>query len=216
MRSIRRIFASKNCGDAQLSRFRNTGLADSVLGQATFSSETWIARFGHVLDREPALRYGILCGTLVNALCEEIPASVAVSSQKRAGRGERGSATNRPVERRGHFRPPCRARQRAQCRCPSHAGNHPSDRKPGPFDLDRLRHCPTRRSSLPLPAMTDFQERAVACPLHHAVSDSGPDRRTCSPIGTSMIPGCARSAAPRWKPCMRCCRASGGSPATMQ
>jgi 2-polyprenyl-6-methoxyphenol hydroxylase-like FAD-dependent oxidoreductase len=66
----------KLAGDVQLGRFRNTGLADSVLSKATFNGENWIARFGRVLDKEPSAQYGILYDTLVNAIREEIPASV--------------------------------------------------------------------------------------------------------------------------------------------
>src|ERR1700761_5958112 len=66
----------KLAGEAQLNRFRNTGLADSVLGKATFNGENWIARFGRVLDREPSPQYGIRYDTLVNAVREEIPPSI--------------------------------------------------------------------------------------------------------------------------------------------
>src|SRR5690349_14401035 len=52
-------------GREQLARFRSTGLADSVLGKATFVGENWIARFGHWLEISPIPQYGILYDTLV-------------------------------------------------------------------------------------------------------------------------------------------------------
>jgi 2-polyprenyl-6-methoxyphenol hydroxylase-like FAD-dependent oxidoreductase len=36
----------KLSGDAQIERFRSTGIAESVLGSATHDGENWIARFG--------------------------------------------------------------------------------------------------------------------------------------------------------------------------
>ncbi|WP_407155037.1 FAD-dependent monooxygenase [Bradyrhizobium sp. STM 3557] len=63
-------------GEAQLARFRATGLADSVLRKATLAGENWIARFGCVLDKDPSPQYGILYDALVNALREEIPPEV--------------------------------------------------------------------------------------------------------------------------------------------
>ena len=66
----------KLAGHEQLARFRSTGLADSVLGRATFVAENWIARFGYVLEKAPSQQYGILYDALVNALRDEIPPTV--------------------------------------------------------------------------------------------------------------------------------------------
>lgn len=66
----------KLSGDAQIDRFRRTGLADGVLRQATLDGENWIARFGLVLDRAPSRQYGLMYDALVNAVRAEIPDSV--------------------------------------------------------------------------------------------------------------------------------------------
>lgn len=66
----------KLSGEAQIDRFRRTGLADNVLRQATLDGENWIARFGLVLDRTPSQQYGIMYDSLVNAVRAEIPDSV--------------------------------------------------------------------------------------------------------------------------------------------
>src|SRR3954464_892487 len=44
----------KLSGDTQLERFSRTGIADSVLRQATHDGENWIARFGYLLDKRPS------------------------------------------------------------------------------------------------------------------------------------------------------------------
>lgn len=66
----------KISGEAQVGRFRKTGVADSVLRRATLDGENWIARGGYVLDKAPSQQYGIMYDTLVNAIRAEIPASV--------------------------------------------------------------------------------------------------------------------------------------------
>ena len=66
----------KIAGDAQIERFRKTGIADTILRGATFGGENWIARFGYLLDRKPSRQYGILYDTLVNAIRQEIPPDV--------------------------------------------------------------------------------------------------------------------------------------------
>jgi 2-polyprenyl-6-methoxyphenol hydroxylase-like FAD-dependent oxidoreductase len=63
-------------GGEQIERFRKTGLAETVLRKATLVEETWIARFGHLLDKAPRQQFGIMYDTLVNAIRAEIASEV--------------------------------------------------------------------------------------------------------------------------------------------
>jgi 2-polyprenyl-6-methoxyphenol hydroxylase-like FAD-dependent oxidoreductase len=63
-------------GEEQIERFRRTGLLEAVLRKATVADETWIARFGHLLDKPPRQQIGILYDTLVNTIRGEISPSV--------------------------------------------------------------------------------------------------------------------------------------------
>src|SRR5689334_3440968 len=63
-------------GDAQIARFRKTGLADTVLRKTTHDEINWIARFGILLDKAPSQQFGIMYDGLVNAIRAEIPESV--------------------------------------------------------------------------------------------------------------------------------------------
>ncbi len=67
----------KLSGHGQVERFQRTGIADSVLRRATFSGENWIARFGRLLDKAPSRQFNILYDSLVNAIRDEIPETVA-------------------------------------------------------------------------------------------------------------------------------------------
>ena len=66
----------KLSGHAQVERFLRTGIGESVLRRATFAGENWIARFGRLLDKAPSRQFNILYDSLVNAVREEIPATV--------------------------------------------------------------------------------------------------------------------------------------------
>ncbi|SEO19791.1 NAD(P)/FAD-dependent oxidoreductase [Bradyrhizobium sp. OK095] len=66
----------KLSGHTQVDRFLRTGIGESVLRRATFAGENWIARFGHLLDKAPSRQFNILYDSLVNAVRDEIPASV--------------------------------------------------------------------------------------------------------------------------------------------
>src|ERR1700744_1404005 len=66
----------KLSGPKQVGRFRQTGLAEAVLRQATQDGENWIARFGTLLDKPPSLQFGIAYDALVNAIRAEIPDGV--------------------------------------------------------------------------------------------------------------------------------------------
>ncbi|BAL76082.1 FAD-dependent oxidoreductase [Bradyrhizobium cosmicum] len=66
----------KLSGHAQVERFLRTGIGESVLRRATFAGENWIARFGRLLDKAPSRQFNILYDSFVNAVREEIPATV--------------------------------------------------------------------------------------------------------------------------------------------
>jgi 2-polyprenyl-6-methoxyphenol hydroxylase-like FAD-dependent oxidoreductase len=66
----------KLSGEGQIERFRQTGLAETVLRSATHDGENWIARAGYLLDKRPSQQYGILYDRLINAIRAEIPAAV--------------------------------------------------------------------------------------------------------------------------------------------
>jgi 2-polyprenyl-6-methoxyphenol hydroxylase-like FAD-dependent oxidoreductase len=69
-------FRVEKISGAQVERFLRTGIAESVLRRATFASENWIARFGHLLDKAPSRQFNILYDALVNAIRNEIPENV--------------------------------------------------------------------------------------------------------------------------------------------
>jgi 2-polyprenyl-6-methoxyphenol hydroxylase-like FAD-dependent oxidoreductase len=69
-------FRVEKLGGEQIGRLRKTGLAEAVLRKATVAEETWIARFGHLLDKAPRQQFGIMYDTMVNAIRAEIPGEV--------------------------------------------------------------------------------------------------------------------------------------------
>lgn len=66
----------KLSGHVQVERFLRTGIGESVLRRATFAGENWIARFGRLLDKAPSRQFNILYDSFVNAVRQEIPATV--------------------------------------------------------------------------------------------------------------------------------------------
>jgi 2-polyprenyl-6-methoxyphenol hydroxylase-like FAD-dependent oxidoreductase len=69
-------FRCEKLDGGQVKVLRKTGIADAVLCAATFDGETWIARFGRLLERRPGDQHGIMYDTLVNTIRTQIPASV--------------------------------------------------------------------------------------------------------------------------------------------
>jgi 2-polyprenyl-6-methoxyphenol hydroxylase-like FAD-dependent oxidoreductase len=59
----------------QIEILRRTGLAEAVLRAGTLDGESWVARFGRVVEKRAGDQYGILYDTLVNTIRAEIPAS---------------------------------------------------------------------------------------------------------------------------------------------
>jgi 2-polyprenyl-6-methoxyphenol hydroxylase-like FAD-dependent oxidoreductase len=150
-------------GEAQLARFRSTGLADSVLRKATLDGENWIARFGYVLDKGPSQQYGILYDALVNALRDEIPPEVerivakAVAVTPSDDRQHVLLSNNETISARlvvlaNGLNVGLRQMLGIVRRIESAAHSISIG-----FDI-----APVGRSSFPFPAMTYFQERARA------------------------------------------------------
>jgi 2-polyprenyl-6-methoxyphenol hydroxylase-like FAD-dependent oxidoreductase len=66
----------------QVEILQRTGLADAVLRAGTFDGESWIARFGRLVEKRPGDQYGILYDTLVNTIRAEIPARATLINAK--------------------------------------------------------------------------------------------------------------------------------------
>jgi 2-polyprenyl-6-methoxyphenol hydroxylase-like FAD-dependent oxidoreductase len=56
----------------QVRILRRTGIADAVLGAGTFDGESWVARFGRIVEKRPGDQYGILYDILVNTVRAQI------------------------------------------------------------------------------------------------------------------------------------------------
>jgi 2-polyprenyl-6-methoxyphenol hydroxylase-like FAD-dependent oxidoreductase len=69
-------FRCEKIDGTQAAILRKTGLADAVLRAATLDGESWVARFGRLLEKRPGDQHGILYDTLVNTMRGEIPADV--------------------------------------------------------------------------------------------------------------------------------------------
>ena len=69
-------FRAEKIDGRQAAVLRKTGLADAVLRAATFDGESWVARFGTLIEKRPGDQHGILYDTMVNALRGEIPPGV--------------------------------------------------------------------------------------------------------------------------------------------
>src|SRR5262245_58774525 len=69
-------FRAEKIDGTQARILRRTGLADAVLRAATHDGESWVARFGRLLEKRPGDQHGIRYDALVNTVRGEIPASV--------------------------------------------------------------------------------------------------------------------------------------------
>src|SRR5256885_6022552 len=75
-------FRAEKLDGTQTAILRKTGLADAVVRAATLDGESWVARFGRLIEKRPGDQHGILYDTLVNTIRGEIPANVAVIHAK--------------------------------------------------------------------------------------------------------------------------------------
>ena len=78
-------FRCEKLDGAQVKVLRKTGIADAVLRTATFDGETWVARFGRLLERRPGDQHGIMYDTLVNTMRAQVPAGVETILAKATG-----------------------------------------------------------------------------------------------------------------------------------
>src|SRR5258708_3725657 len=65
-------FRAEKIDGTQAKVLRRTGLADAVLRAATPDGESWVARFGRLVEKRPGDQNGILYHTLVNTIRGEI------------------------------------------------------------------------------------------------------------------------------------------------
>lgn len=71
-------FRCEKIDGPQMRVLEKTGLADCVRRASTPDGESWIARFGRVVEKRPGDQEGILYDTLVNTIRAEIPQSATV------------------------------------------------------------------------------------------------------------------------------------------
>jgi 2-polyprenyl-6-methoxyphenol hydroxylase-like FAD-dependent oxidoreductase len=71
-------FRCEKLDGPQAAILRRTGLADAVLPAATLDGETWVARFGRLVDKRQGDQYGIRYEALVNTVRAAIPQTVPV------------------------------------------------------------------------------------------------------------------------------------------
>jgi 2-polyprenyl-6-methoxyphenol hydroxylase-like FAD-dependent oxidoreductase len=60
----------------QVTILKKTGLADAVLRATTPDRQSWVARFGMLVDKRPGDQEGILYAPLVNTIRAEVPSNV--------------------------------------------------------------------------------------------------------------------------------------------
>lgn len=60
----------------QVAVLRKTGVADAVLGAATPDRQSWVARYGRLVDKRPGDQHGIFYAPLVNTVRSQIPSNV--------------------------------------------------------------------------------------------------------------------------------------------
>jgi 2-polyprenyl-6-methoxyphenol hydroxylase-like FAD-dependent oxidoreductase len=75
-------FRCEKLDGPQVAILRRTGLADGVLRAATHDRESWIARFGRLLEKRPGDQYGIFYAPLVNTVRGLIPPNVPMINAK--------------------------------------------------------------------------------------------------------------------------------------
>lgn len=75
-------FRCEKLDGAQVAILRKTGLAEEVLRVATPDRESWVARFGRLLDKRPGDQYGIFYAPLVNTVRGLVPPQVPMIAAK--------------------------------------------------------------------------------------------------------------------------------------
>ena len=75
-------FRCEKLDGPQVAILRKTGLADLVLRAATHDGESWVARFGRLIEKRRGDQHGIRYETLVNTMRAAIPGNVAIVCAK--------------------------------------------------------------------------------------------------------------------------------------
>src|ERR1044072_4244924 len=70
-------FRAEKIDGTQARILARTGLSDAVLRAATLDGESWVARYGRLIEKRPGDQNGILYHTMVNTIRGEIPPGVA-------------------------------------------------------------------------------------------------------------------------------------------
>src|SRR2546423_4555335 len=65
-------FRAEKIDGTQAAVLRKTGVGEAVLRAATLDGESWVARFGRLVEKRPGDQHGILYDTMVNAMRGEI------------------------------------------------------------------------------------------------------------------------------------------------
>jgi 2-polyprenyl-6-methoxyphenol hydroxylase-like FAD-dependent oxidoreductase len=69
-------FRAEKIDGTQAGVLRKTGVGDAVLRAATLDGESWVARFGRLIEKRPGDQHGILYDTMVNTMRGEISPAV--------------------------------------------------------------------------------------------------------------------------------------------
>jgi 2-polyprenyl-6-methoxyphenol hydroxylase-like FAD-dependent oxidoreductase len=75
-------FRAEKIDGRQAAILHRTGLAEAVLRAATLDGESWVARFGRLIEKRPGDQHGMLYDTMVNTMRAQIPASVTFARGK--------------------------------------------------------------------------------------------------------------------------------------
>lgn len=75
-------FRCEKLDGPQVEILNKTGIADAVLRATTPDRESWVARFGHLVEKRPGDQRGIYYTPLVNTIRAQIPASVPMIEAK--------------------------------------------------------------------------------------------------------------------------------------
>jgi 2-polyprenyl-6-methoxyphenol hydroxylase-like FAD-dependent oxidoreductase len=69
-------FRCEKLDGIQLAILEKTGLTDAVLRASTHDRESWVSRFGRIVEKRPGDQQGIRYDTLVNTIRSQIPGNV--------------------------------------------------------------------------------------------------------------------------------------------
>ena len=75
-------FRCEKLDSTQVEILKRTGLAGDILRHTTPDRQTWVARFGHVIEKRPGDQQGIYYAPLVNAVRALIPDNVRIVNAK--------------------------------------------------------------------------------------------------------------------------------------